>query len=342
MMGTYSSDRMSRSCQPDNSMAQGNVAAMTGRQRVRAALDGHGRPDRPARGEFRLADGLIRRLLTMESMPPSTEQTAAGERHQAAMLALGSDMIAVHPGVGECLPGSHGPAWLEEARRLAGSDLFVWAVIDGPFQGLTVDLGWEEALRVMADSRRAADLLAVQAERAGQQAAVALAAGVDGVVLGEDVAHASGLMLSPRSLERDLVPLWTRLAGLVKAVRRGTALADVGPLRGYAVFHSDGTIGSLLAMLEAAGFDGVHSLEPEAGMDAARLTEEWRGRLAFLGGLSLPLVTSGKAKTIEDAAQRLSRVAAEGGLVIGTTVGVVPDEVPIENLLRAYRAAERA
>jgi len=231
--------------------------------------------------------------------------------------------------------------WGEEVAHWAGRDLFVWAVVDGPWQGLAAAVGWSQALVLLAGRHGAAGagaaaevegLLLLQLDRALAEVRQALEAGADGVVLGEDVAYAGGLFLPPSVIRERLWPLWREVVRYCAGAR--TARGD----RPLVCFHSDGSIEDLLPLIREAGFDAVHSLEPEAGMDAARLVGLYRGQLGLWGGLSVDLLVRGARDRIIQEVKRLARAGSAGGLVVGTCSGVVPQGVPAGNLLAAYRA----
>lgn len=329
---------------------------MTGYQRVRVALGGRP-PDRVARGELALAAAVAAALAGRPGLPPPPHGPERWRLEEAALRVLGSDMVGVFvsPLPGEAcgaVPGGRAgpggpspgpapppasPAWRGQLAYWAGRDLFVWAVVDGPWQGLAAALGWSEAFMLLGRSSpppEAEGLLVLQLDRALTEAREALGAGADGIVMGEDVAYGEGLLLAPPVIRERLWPLWREV---VAGCRRERTVRGEPPL---VVFHSDGRIGGLLGEIREAGFDGVHSLEPEAGMDAAALTEQYRGQLGLLGGLSLDLLGRGTPEAVAEEARRLARAAARGGLVVGSAAGVIPEGVPVGNLLAAYRALE--
>ncbi|MEW5935611.1 MAG: hypothetical protein AB1816_18680, partial [Bacillota bacterium] len=129
-----------------------------------------------------------------------------------------------------------------------------------------------------------------------------------------------------------LWPLWREVARYCAGAR--TARGD----RPLVCFHSDGSIEDLLPLIREARFDAVHSLEPEAGMDVARLVGLYRGHLGLWGGLSVDLLVRGAPDRIIQEGERLARAGSAGGLMVGTCCGVVPQGVSPGNLLAAYRA----
>lgn len=380
---------------------------MTGYRRVREALEGRP-PDRVPRGEFRMAGVLVRALLGGHARPLPAGGPGRWQAEEEALRLLGADMVGVPvpslpppgpravaaawppagsaagdspPLIAPVEPAPHS-SWIQEIAHWAGRDLFVWAVVDGPWQGLAGLLGWSQALLLLTGAHRrprgdgsvsglgdagselgeagsssghvgsglgdadswwedadswlgdADTLLLVQLDRVLGQVAQALAAGADGIVMGEDLAYTGGLLLSPRVVRHRLRPLWAEVAARCRTAR--TARGDIPLL----VFHSDGAVAPLLADIAAAGFHGLHSLEPEAGMDVTRLVGMWRGRLGLLGGLSVDLLSRGTPEAVVREAMRLARAARDGGLVVGTSSGLVPEGVSPANLVAAYRSLD--
>jgi len=336
-------------------------------------------PDRVPRGEFKLAPPLVAALAGRKPGDVPQEGPERWQVEEAAIRCLGADMVGVvagelgsHAGCaasGECAPDADfaavpGVPWLREVAYWSSRDLFVWALVDGPWQGLAGALGWSQAIMLLAGATAGdhhtgrgdpsagacgADrwagpggefpvevegLLFLQLDRVLAQVGQALEAGADGIVLGEDVAYTDGLLLSPRLIREHLWPLWREVVDRCGAVR---TLRGERPLL---VFHSDGRVEPLIPVIREAGFDGLHSLEPEAGMDAAALVTAYRGRLGLLGGLSVDLLSRGTREEVEREAVRLARAAREGGLVVGCSSGLLPEGVSAANLLAAYRALD--
>jgi len=297
---------------------------MTCCERVRAALTWR-RPDRVPVGEFELS-----------TLEPALAR--AGARPDSVGVVVGR------------------PGWKDRLVRLAGPDrggAFVWAVVDGPFQGLTAERGLEGALLATLRSGRAerVALFRDRAARAAGQVREALELGADGVVVGEDVAYGGGLMLPWDVVAGELAPLWAELAEAAmgwgsKGLGSGTAGAEVRPL---VALHCDSAAVRLMDLAAETGFDAFHPLEagPAAAAGAGwpgwvercrdRL-DRYSGRLGLWGGLPLDLLTRGEAAEVEALARCLGDLGREGGLVVGTTSGEVPAWVPVERLARAYAA----
>ncbi|MFW9916758.1 MAG: uroporphyrinogen decarboxylase family protein [Candidatus Thorarchaeota archaeon] len=94
--------------------------------------------------------------------------------------------------------------------------------------------------------------------------------GVDFIVLGDDAADNSRPMISPKMFREFILPEYRKIVNA----------SDVPIL-----WHSDGNVELLLPMIVEAGFRGVHSLEPKAGIDLAEIKKEYGKKLVLAGNL---------------------------------------------------------
>lgn len=147
----------------------------------------------------------------------------------------------------------------------------VWAV-PGPMGMVGEQLGWPAMLRATADSPES--LLAALAEalhRSAELLRLGTAAGVDAVVIADDIASTAGWLVSPDFALSAVMPCATYLAN--EARSRGVP----------AFFHSDGDIRALYGALAEAGYTGVHlaSVADPAGVAASAA----RHGLRTMGGI---------------------------------------------------------
>jgi uroporphyrinogen decarboxylase len=145
---------------------------------------------------------------------------------------------------------------------------------------------------------------------------------VDGVWLGDDYGHQSGLILSPQMWRTFIKP---RLGRLIEQAKRA----------GLPVFlHSDGAIAPLIPDLLEIGVDAINPLAPEM-MDLAWLKREYGHDLCFCGGISAQRVLSrGTPNEVEAELRQKVRLLACGGGYIVATAGSVQADVPLPNLAR--------
>ena len=99
-------------------------------------------------------------------------------------------------------------------------------------------------------------------------------------------------------------------------------VADEAHERGLKIIiHSCGNIYQLLDLFVDWGFDGVHSLEPTAGIDLAEVKRRVGDKMCIFGNLDISHVLShGTRQEVEEAVKYALRVAAQdGGFVMAMT-----------------------
>lgn len=109
-----------------------------------------------------------------------------------------------------------------------------------------------------------------------------------------------------------------------------------------AMLHSDGNVSTLIDDILKAGFDGLHSLQPSAGVDIVAVKRQWGKELCLMGNVDLDyLLTLGKPQEVEAEVKRLICEVAPGGGYILSSTNVLARYVPPENALVMYMTAER-
>lgn len=127
-------------------------------------------------------------------------------------------------------------------------------------------------------------------------------AGLPGFVYSDDMGHKTGPQTSPRVLEEYFGPSLQRIAN--DAHQRGLKI----------IIHSCGNVNQLLDLFADWGFDGVHSLEPTAGMDLVEVKRRVGDRMCIFGNLDIAHVLSqGTRQEVEAAVKAALRAAAQGG-----------------------------
>jgi len=143
---------------------------------------------------------------------------------------------------------------------------------------------------------------------------------IDGVYFGDDWGQQHGLLMGPGPWREFLYPSLKRMYGAVR--ERGK----------YVFIHSCGDVDELFDDLVGIGLNCFNPFQPEV-MDVFALMEQYRGRLAFHGGLStqrtLPFGTTDDVRTETES---LIRAGSAGGYILSPAHAVEGD-VPLENML---------
>jgi len=134
-------------------------------------------------------------------------------------------------------------------------------------------------------------------------------AGVPGAVYSDDMAYRSGPMLNPRLMDELYGDSFRRITETAHAV--GMKI----------VVHTDGMVYPLLPWFADCGFDGVHSLEPTAGVELARVKEMVGDRLCLLGNLDIThiLVDASREEVFETVRESIRAAGVGGGYIVAPT-----------------------
>ncbi|TFF85942.1 MAG: hypothetical protein EU551_02965 [Promethearchaeota archaeon] len=154
-------------------------------------------------------------------------------------------------------------------------------------------------------------------------------AGAKVFIESEDLAWKVGPMMSPKIFDDMLVPCYKRLT---EAVHNRA---------GKIILHSDGYIMPLLDSVIEAGFDGIHSIEPTAGMDIGEIKKKYGDELVLLGNIDVGAVlTHGSRDDVCKAVKHVIKVAAKGGGFFLSASNMI-NSVKIENLEYMVEAAHK-
>lgn len=220
------------------------------------------------------------------------------ERLAYARQALGETCIAL-PYLGAGLDGLY---------PLAGWDIFAQAVSEAPRQ-------IAQYLDILAD--HTVELVHRYAEHiTAHDCPVALGAY-------SDIAHNTGLLISPQVLKRVLIPVVMKIV---------TAYHDHGI---KVVYHSEGDLRKFLNDLVGAGVDGINPLSSSENMDPVEIRHLFPGLILWGGINERTVLVNG---TQQDVRQEVKRVV-EGvgrGLILGSSGGVHPG-CKFENCLEMVR-----
>jgi len=151
------------------------------------------------------------------------------------------------------------------------------------------------------------------------------AAEVDFMMLGDDAGHKTGVMISPELFRELILPRYKEVL----------AVANVPVL-----WHSDGFIEPLLPMIIEAGFAGVHSLEPTAGVDMGRVKEQYCEQLVLAGNLDCTNVLARQdLPRVHMDVERCLKQGAPGGGYLFSSCNSIFDGLQLDSVVEAYHYA---
>lgn len=134
-------------------------------------------------------------------------------------------------------------------------------------------------------------------------------AGLPGAIYTDDMAYRSGPMLNPRMMRE----LYT------DALQRITSTAHALGMK--IVIHSCGNVIPLLPWFAECGFDGVHALEPTAGVTLSEAKGLVGDRLCLVGNIDITriLVDASREEVFEAVRAAIEAAGQGGGYIVAPT-----------------------
>jgi uroporphyrinogen decarboxylase len=182
----------------------------------------------------------------------------------------------------------------------------------------------------MDNPQLAHDLARMTVDYNKELVAAAIDAGADAVVLEDDLAFNANTLMSPAQFDEFIAPYQREVVDL--AHQKGAKV----------VKHSDGNLWPILDRLIANGFDGIHPLQPQAGMDLKSVKAHCGDRVCLLGNIDcIDLLPSGTEEEVEQAVKQAIADAAPGGGYIITSSNTIHPGCKPENYIAMVRAARK-
>ncbi|HNQ46722.1 MAG TPA: uroporphyrinogen decarboxylase family protein [Syntrophorhabdus sp.] len=130
---------------------------------------------------------------------------------------------------------------------------------------------------------------------------------MSGILLPDDIAGNNGLYFSFEDFGTAILPLYKQIASEIK----GNDL--------FAFFHSDGDTHLIIEPLIKAGFDCIHPVDSQAGLDLYELKYIHKNMISFMGHID---IMTWDDERINQEINKAEKSFNEGGLIIGSTCGL--------------------
>jgi uroporphyrinogen decarboxylase len=155
-------------------------------------------------------------------------------------------------------------------------------------------------------------------------------AGTDLLILGDDIAMQTGMLMSLDMWRAVFKP---RLKRVIDAARK--ANPDI-----FVFYHSDGNLWDAIPELIEVGVDVLNPVQPEC-MDPAEVKREFGKDLSFLGSVSIQeTLPKGTPEDVrQEVKLRMETIGRGGGLLIAPAHVLQPD-TPWENIAAFFDAVE--
>ena len=209
----------------------------------------------------------------------------------------------------------------KKARKAAGDELYIIPTAGSIYEYTVRGIGDENVCRYAYTNPSFLDKVfkdsAYYTIEVGKQF---IDEGAEVVFIFEDYAYKHGPFLHPH--------LWRKLV-----FPRLKEAVDTFHKRGvFVLVHSDGNILPLMDMIIEAGVDGVHSLEPAAGINLAEVKEKYGDKLCLIGNIDVAnLLPYGSKEEVSNEVKKAITMAAPGGGYILSTCSAVTDACKPEN-----------
>lgn len=212
----------------------------------------------------------------------------------------------------------------ELSRWKKETDLFVFALIDGPFQTMSSLLDYNQFLM---DIMLKPDLIKKGIEIISKEIAkitiAAVASGADGIILGEDIAYSKGLIVSPKIIRDVFLPKVQEIV-----------LSTDKPV----VFHSDGNLTDILSDLAKTGIAGIHSIEENSNMNLKKVRETVGNNICLMGGFDLRNFYEFESEELIVKVKDMIALGQEcEPYIFGTSAGILDDNLPLEKIKLVYK-----
>ncbi len=151
---------------------------------------------------------------------------------------------------------------------------------------------------------------------------------LDAQFFGNDLGTQLDMMISPEHFRRFLLPHFR-------------SLIDLSHAHGYkVVMHSCGAIHKIIPDLIDAGLDALHPLQAQAvNMDAATLARDFKGRIAFMGGIdNQSFLVDATPAQVKDEVRRVRDLLGPCLVVSPSHESILPN-VPPANIEAMAEAA---
>lgn len=203
-------------------------------------------------------------------------------------------------------PDPHAPGrtrTIEGAAKLAGEDMALIGGLGGPFSNTYMLFGFTTYTICMFRSpsiiHKAAEMITHFNIEIGKRM---VDAGVDVVIISDDLGTNDSLMVSPKNLKEFVFPYLRRIVSELKK-------KDV-----IVAMHSDGNIDAAIPDLVEIGIDALHPLQRKAQMNIAEIKEKYGNRLCLIGNVDVTGALSfGSMEEIMRETKECIKAASPGG-----------------------------
>jgi len=187
-------------------------------------------------------------------------------------------------------------------------EYFTVGYINGPVLCAISQLGFRQAMVcIKRDQQTLLDVASSLLKDVDEKCRLARENDLSAVLLADDIAGNTGLLFSYNDFVTAILPLYRQIAGTI----RSNGL--------HAFFHSDGATKAIIEPLMDAGYDCIHPIDNQAGLNLDELKNTFENKVSFMGHID---IITWNDERIAQEVNNAEKMFKEGGLILGSTCGL--------------------
>jgi len=181
-------------------------------------------------------------------------------------------------------------------------------------------------IKVIDDPMLITEIMNIVAEAQREVVSVCAQYNLSFLCIGDDLASTSDLLVSPRFLRQEWIPLIQRM------------LEPVRKLAIPIVFHSCGRLDGIIPMVLDLGFVGLNPIQPNCN-DIYNIKKQYGHRICLIGNIDIAGVLSrGKPSDVNaDVRRHIEELSSGGGYIVSYSHSIT-DAVPTCNWVEMANA----
>ncbi len=281
--------------------------------------------------EFALRLGMDAVVCNFSWRPNNVFKKArdGSEHYVGGSVKSGADLDRLEPPPALTDQLSHLERYLRAAQ---GTGVGVFANFTSFFDSAMLAIGFPDALYLFHDNRpfleKLMDILLAHQEKVMRAVCDRFAGDLAFILVNDDIAHNSGLMIHP-DMFGEIFP--ERMKRLITPAKEHGKLVAI---------HTDGRVDRIMPTLFDIGFDIVEPIQPECN-DIFALRKQWAGKLALIGNIPTTLLAYGRREQIEEVVRDYClKLAPGGGYVLSSSTSIM-EGIPPENFVAMTQAVHK-
>jgi hypothetical protein len=255
----------------------------------------HARPSRLPKGEFFFTKTFLDAIFP-ESSNDYVEQLAS-----VAHL-FGLSVVGIN------LNEEWSRSMLRKGKYSGLREYFTVGYINGPVLCSIARLGFKQAMiSIKKDRTTFFEVASSLLEDIEDICRLATENNLSAILIPDDIAGNKGLFFSYPDFIAVILPLYRQIASVIK--ENGF----------FAFFHSDGDTRSIIEPLIEAGYDCIHPVDNQAGLDLYELRNTHKNMVSFMGHID---IVTWNDERITQEIHKAEKSFCEGGLILGSTCGL--------------------